>query len=131
MSQENVELVHQTVDTFNRRDLDGYLALGDAEVDFRPLLVGMEGSYQGHEGVRQWWHNVLEASPDFTLEVFEVRDLGSVTLTKLRAFGHGAGSDVPFEQMLWSAVRWREKKAVWAGVFATEAEAFEAVGLRE
>jgi SnoaL-like domain len=131
MSQEQVELVHRGVDAFNRRDLDGYLRLADAEVEFRGLLAGVEGVYHGHEGVQQWWHDLLDAMPDFTLEVVEVRDLGGVTLTKLRAFGHGAGSDVPLEQVLWSPFRWREKKVVWGAVFPTEAEALEAVGLRE
>jgi hypothetical protein len=35
-----------------------------------------------------------------------------VTLTKLLAHGHGAGSDIPFEETFWSAARWREKKVM-------------------
>jgi ketosteroid isomerase-like protein len=131
MSQENVELVHQAADAFNRRDLDAYLALADPAVEGRSLLVAVEGDYHGHEGVRRWWRDVFDASPDFTIDIVDVRDLGEVTLTKMRARGHGAGSDVPFEQTLWSAARWREKKTVWSGTFATETEALEAVGLRE
>ena len=131
MSQENVELVHRGVDALNRRDIDGWLALGDAEIEYRPFLVGVEGAYHGHEGVRQWWSDAFGAIPDLTIEVVEVRDLGDVTLTNMRVFGHGAGSDVPFEQVFWSPVRWRERKAVWVGSFATEAEAREAAGLPE
>jgi hypothetical protein len=111
--------------------LDAYLALLDAAIEGRSLLVAMEGGYHGHAGVRRWWHDVLDASPDFTVDVVEVRDLGDVTLTKLQARGHGAGSETPFEQTLWSAARWRGKKTVWSATFATEAEALEAAGLRE
>ena len=111
MSQEHVELVHRGVDAFNRRDLDGWLALGDAEIEYRPFLVGVEGTYHGHEGVRQWWNDALGAIPDLTVDVIEVRDLGGLTLTTMRVSGHGAGSDVPFEQVFWSPVRWHERKA--------------------
>ena len=131
MSQENVESVYRAFDAFNRRDLDAYLELLDPAVEFRSLLVDMENSYHGHEGIRRNWHEVLAVSPDFTLEVVEVRDLGDATLTKLVARGHGAGSDIPLEQALWSVARVRGEKVVSIANFATEAEALEAVGLRE
>jgi ketosteroid isomerase-like protein len=131
MSQENVELVYRTLEAFNRRDLDGYLATAHHAIESRTLLVGMEGGYRGHEGVRRWWRDVLDAFPDFTVKVIDVRDLGDVTLTRMRACGHGAGSVIPFEQTLWVAARWRQQKVIWSRVFATEAEALEAVGLSE
>src|SRR5262245_30712801 len=37
-------------------------------------------------------------SPDFTVEIVEVRDFGDRTLTELKARGHGAGSHVLVEQ---------------------------------
>ena len=131
MSQENVESALRAFDAFNRRDLDAYLELLDPAVEFRSLLVGMENSYHGHEGIRRNWHEVLAVSPDFTLEVVEVRDLGDATLTRLVARGHGTGSDIPFEQTIWAVARVRRKKAVWIANFAAEAEALEAAGLRE
>jgi hypothetical protein len=33
MSQENVELTYRAHDTFNRRDLDGFLALTGSDVE--------------------------------------------------------------------------------------------------
>ena len=131
MSQENVEGVYRAFDAFNRRDLDAYLELLNPAVEFRSLLVDMENSYHGHEGIRRNWQEVLAVSPDFTLEVVQVRDLGDATLTKLVARGHGAGSDIPLEQALRSVARVRGEKVVSIANFATEAEALEAVGLRE
>ena len=81
MSQENVELVYQAYDAFNRRDMCAYLALADADVEVGSRLAAMEGGYHGHEGIRRWWQNMLDASPDRTIEIVEVRDLGDVTLT--------------------------------------------------
>jgi len=73
MSQENVESVYRAFDAFNRRDLDAYLEPLDPAVEFRSLLIDMENSYHGHEGIRRNWQEVLAVSPDFTLEVVEVR----------------------------------------------------------
>jgi hypothetical protein len=37
MSQENVELIDQVNDAFKRGDLDAFLALNHADVEFTPL----------------------------------------------------------------------------------------------
>jgi ketosteroid isomerase-like protein len=131
MSQENVELIHRALDAFNRRDLDAVLAMLHGDVEFGSRLAAMEGGFHGHEGIRRWWQTILDASPDRTIEIVEVRDLGDVTLTVARARGHGAVSHIPYEETIWSVARWRGKKAVWWGVFSTKAEALEAVGLRD
>jgi ketosteroid isomerase-like protein len=131
MSQEHVELIHRALDAFNRRDLDAVLAMLHGDVEFGSRLAAMEGGFHGHEGIRRWWQTILDASPDRTIEIVEVRDLGDVTLTMARARGHGAVSHIPYEETIWSVARWRGKKAVWWGVFSTKAEALEAVGLRE
>jgi ketosteroid isomerase-like protein len=132
MSQ-NVEDAYRAADAFNRRDLDAYLELVDPAVEYRSLVVGMEGSYHGHEGIRRYWRDLLAASPDFTVDIVEVRDFGDRTLTKLIARGHGAGSNIPIEQTVWAVARAPGigEKAIWMANFATEEEALEAVGLSE
>ena len=67
------------------------VALMDAEVDVGSRMAAMEGGYHGHEGIRRWWQDMLDASPDRTVEIVEVRDLGDVTLTEFHGRGHGAG----------------------------------------
>jgi ketosteroid isomerase-like protein len=132
VSQQNVvELGYRVYDAFNRRDLDALLALMDDDVEAFPQLVAMEGGYRGHVGIRRWWQNLLGTFPDYAIEVVEVRDLGKVALGVLRVRGHGAGSDTPFEDMLWQLAEWRHEKVVWWEVFRSEAEALEAAGLRE
>jgi ketosteroid isomerase-like protein len=131
MSRENVELAQQAFDAFNRRDLGAFLALMDADVEAGSRLVAMEGGYHGHDGIRQWWQNLLDAIPDYTVETVEARDLGHVTLTTLRTRGHGADSDTPVEDAVWVVVDWRDRKVVRWRVLSTEAEALEAVGLPE
>ena len=75
--------------------------------------------------------NLLDILPDLTVEVIELRDVGDRTLGAARIRGHGAGSDTPFDEPFWGVAEWRQGKCVrWAN-FGTEAEALEAVGLRE
>jgi ketosteroid isomerase-like protein len=131
MSQENVELALQAFDAVNRRDLDALLAVMDDDVEVVTRIAAMEGALHGHDGVRRWWENMFTAFPDYEFEVVDVRDLRDVTLASLRALGHGAGSNVPFEDLLWHASRWRRGKCVWWRAFEAEAEALKAVGLRE
>ncbi len=131
MSQENVALAHQAYDAVDRRDLGAFLALMADDVEAVSFLVAMEGDYHGHAGIRRWWENLHDVFPDYTIEVVEERDLGDLTLATLRNRGHGAVSDTPFEGTLWMVGRWRRGKCVWWRAYGTEAEALEAVGLRE
>ena len=131
MSQENVELYHRCVDAFNRRDLDALLAVMDDDVEVVSRLVAIEGSLNGHDGMRRWWKSWFDVWPDYKIEVVEVRDLRDVTLATLRALGHGAGSDVPFEDLAWQLARWRRGKCVLWRVFNNRDEALEALDLSE
>ncbi len=132
MSQENVQLVHQALEAFNRRDLDAFLALADPNVDFTPYTVAVQGSYEGHDGIRRWWGELFEVFPDWSVDVGEVRDLDGLTLTTLHVHGRGGGSGTPVVQTLWQIAEWSaEGKLVRASHHGTGAEALEAVGLSE
>jgi ketosteroid isomerase-like protein len=133
MSRENVELLHQAIDAFNRRDLDGFLATNDPGVEFTPYERALEGlgPYRGHDGIRTWWEDSFEALPDLSAELHEVRDLGKMTFARGRLRGAGAGSGASFERTLWLVNEWHDKKVVWWHAFESEAEALEAVGRRE
>ena len=86
---------------------------------------------RGHDGVRRWWQNWLDTWPDYKVEVLEVRDIGDVTLAALRNLGHGAGSQVPFEDTIWRLDRWRAGECISWRIFTNRAEALEAAGLSE
>jgi ketosteroid isomerase-like protein len=133
MSQENVDLLYRACEALNRRDLDAMLALQDPDVEFTPLLLEVEGggSYRKLEGVRIWWNDLLGVFPDYRIEVDEVRDLGSVTVARVRGRGHGVESNAFSEATFWQVTEWRHKKAIWWHNFQNEAEALEAAGLSE
>jgi hypothetical protein len=107
------------------------VAIAGQDAELVSIIVSVEGGYHGPEGFRRWWDNVFATFPDYTIEVEEVRDLGDVTLAAIRLRGHGSGSGVPIDQSLSQAIEWRRGKAIWVESFRSEAEALEAVGLRE
>ena len=133
MSEENVERIRRGFDAFNRRDLDALLALTDPEVELSTRFREMEGDsyYRGHDGVREWWRDLLAIFPDFSMEVLEVRDLGDSGIVALRVRARGLDSGVPFEETTWAAGEWRDGKMTRWRNFGSEAEALEAAGLEE
>jgi SnoaL-like domain len=130
MSEQNLELVLVLYDLFNRRELDRFLTYMDGEIEVESRLVTMEGSYQGHEGVRRWWDNLCEFIPDYTIGLEEGHDLGDVILVRARGDGHGATSTAPLIDMFWHPIRFRDRKVVWWRNCPTEDEALEAIGWR-
>jgi ketosteroid isomerase-like protein len=133
MSQENLERLHRGYDAFNRRDLDAFLALMDPEVELTTRFMEVEGTpyYRGHDGVREWWRTLLGIFPDFSIETIEVRDLGDSLIVAVRVRGHGIEAGVPFDQVVWQAIKLRDGRATWWRNFASEADALEAAGLEE
>ena len=99
MSRENVEMVRRSLDAWNRRDVDGWLAGSHPEIEwFSEVARRVEGAetvYRGAAELRRYWdewHSVWEV----TIDVSEVRDLGDtvVALARFRARGEASGIDV-------------------------------------
>ena len=126
MSEENVELALRASELFKRKDLHGFLALMARDVRFQPQLGP---SSAGHDGIRRVW-NLLQ-TPDYIIEVVEVRDLGAdLVLAVVRERGGSVGSAASFQQTVWIPSRWRQGECIWWGVFLTEQDALGALGLR-
>ena len=133
MSQENVELHRRVIEVFNLRDLGGFLALMDPNVEFTPYERAMEGigPYRGHGDIRVWWANSFEAFPDLRGEYDAVRGFGAVTVASGRLHGTGAGSGARFDRQLCTAARWCDERTVWWYAYGSEDEALKALGLAE
>jgi ketosteroid isomerase-like protein len=133
MSEENVDVLHQAIDAFNRRDLDAFLALCDPDVEFISYLAQVEGGdpYRGHDGVQDWWERLLAVYPDFRAEIEEARDLGDRTIARARVHGRGVESDAPMDQTMWQLAEYRHGKTIGWRFFTSEADALEAAGLEE
>ena len=128
MSEENVDSALAITDAFNRRDRDALVAMADEAIKVESRYAAVEGGYEGHEGLRRWWDNLLRAFPDYRIEIEELRDLGDVTLAHVRGWGGGASSAAPLVDPFWMPMRWRDGKCTWWRNCSTEQEALEAIG---
>ena len=130
MSQENVEIVRSTFEAFQRRDLDAFLGCFDPDVEYRSLVLEVEGTYRGHEGMRRWWEGILTVFPDWSPEVVDSRDLGQQVVSRVRAEGRGTGSGISVDRDIWHLGEVRDGRLRWSAFFRTEDEALEAAALR-
>jgi ketosteroid isomerase-like protein len=131
VSKEDVELTRRAFEAFNDRDLEAVLVGLHDDVQAFPRLAAVEGGYRGHEGVRRWWAQLLDAFPDFHAEILEVRDHGDFVVLTLRVRGHGAESETPLEATIWHVNQFLDGKVFRWHVYTSEREAFEAAGLSE
>jgi ketosteroid isomerase-like protein len=133
MLQENVESIHRGIDAFNRRDLDGFLALCDPDVEFYSRLIEVEGGgpLRGHDGVRTWWENLLSVWRHVHGEVVEVRDLGDLTVTYLAFAAVAWTATRPGSKSNGTSLSGATRMTLRMRTFLSEAEALEAAGLRE
>jgi ketosteroid isomerase-like protein len=105
-----------------RRDLEGFLALVDPEVEFRSLIAEAEGrEYRGHEGVREWWESVAGAMGGLRFEPTAIHEFGEGVCAELSVTGIVEGVEVP--QRMWQAVRFRGDKIRSWTVVRSEDEA--------
>ena len=131
MSQENVDVVRSTFEAFQRRDLDAFLGCFDPDVEYRSLVLEVEGTYRGHEGMRRWWDGLLTVFPDWNPQIVDSRDVGRCVVSRVRAEGRGTGSGISYDRDIWHAAELREGRLWWSAFFRTEAEAVEAAELRD
>jgi hypothetical protein len=132
MSRENVERYRQGIDAFNRRDLDAFLALANPAVIGTSRVLAIEGgTYEGHEGTREWWNGLLGVFPDFRIEIVWVREAGNLTVSELRNQAHSEGRAAPLDEQVWQVSEWRDGLVLRWQMYASEHDALEAAGLRE
>jgi ketosteroid isomerase-like protein len=131
MSEENVELVEQLVNAWNRGDYDAGRDLVDPDVEVEVALgADYDGTYSGHAGfarLLRFW----EAFSSFRTDIEKSIHAGDavVALFHYQATGKRSGIDV--EMRHWCVYIVRDGKIVRHGQFRTEAQALEAAGLSE
>jgi ketosteroid isomerase-like protein len=133
MSQENVELVRQSIEAFNEGDVEGSIANLAPEFEYTPTgrVPGAEGVYRGPEG----WKRFLELFwGEFDEARIEIRDLVAsddhvVAAQTFRGRGKQSGVETSWD--LWQVWTLRDGKAVRGQGFTTKSDALEAAGLSE
>jgi hypothetical protein len=75
MSEENVDHFLEVADAFNQGDWRRWFACFDPGVRFEPQQATLQGSYEGHDGIRNWLDDVVEHyEPPWNLHLVDVRE---------------------------------------------------------
>jgi ketosteroid isomerase-like protein len=131
MSEETVELLHQGVAAWNRRDLDGYLELADPEIEWYSGATRVEGgAFRGREGMRRFWTDTYAVYDELVTSIEEVREAGDMVVGLGRLRGRSKGG-VPVDTQYGLVLRYRDGLLVSGSDWFSHAEALEAAGLRE
>ena len=126
MTQSDIEVVCGSHDAFRRRDLGGFVEYMDPEIEFTSLVLEVEGTYRGHDGIRSWWNDILEVFPDWQPQVEDARQVGERVLLKVRAEGAGTGSGIDVDRAIWQVAEVRDGRITAWRFFRTEDEALAA-----
>ena len=129
MAQADIDAVRGSHEAFRRRDFDAFLTFMDPDIEFRSLILEVEGVYRGHDGLRSWWENILAVFPDWQPEVEDAREVGDRILLRVRAEGAGTGSGIDVDRVIWQVAEVRDGRLRSWKFFRTEQEALDAAVL--
>lgn len=94
MSEENVGIVRDLVDAWNRQDAEGILALVDPDVEYVNFPTAVEpGTRRGHDELATVVRKQWEGLPDARQEIDRVHDRGDVIITESHVSRVMPGSD--------------------------------------
>ena len=101
VEQANANLARRGFELWNERRFDDLLLLFHEEAvwDMRPFgIPDMAAAFEGHEGIRRFFSEWLEAFPDSSIAVEDVEQNGEWTLTLVlqTVSGGASGTPVPF-----------------------------------
>jgi ketosteroid isomerase-like protein len=128
----NVELVRQAMEVWNREDVDGFMAMSDPDVEFVSIFAGLEGrTYRGRAGLQEYFADMRDAWAEFQRDIEDVIDAGEnqvVVFFHLRAIARASG--VSMDQQVTTVFRLREGRLSRMVVFRDRAKALESTRLR-
>jgi ketosteroid isomerase-like protein len=133
MSEQNVELVRQGFEAWNRRDLEWQLdrITSDFEWWTAQLFPDMEAVYRGPEGYRRFWNTFVGPWETLVLAVHRLEPIGDdrvLALVRFRGRGRDGIEVARDYASLFTVESGRFRQVVG---FANWQQALEAAGLSE
>ena len=133
MSEHNVELHRRTMEAFNARDVEAWIALADPQIEFHSAFAAVGGAvYHGHDGLRRYFRDLDSVWGDETrLETEAFFDLGEYTLVFQVLHGRGRQSGAKVAMPVAMVVRWRAGLAVYMKGYTHRGEGLSDLGVSE
>ena len=133
MSQENVDLVRNAIEAWNRQDHDAAWksVSPDAELDASGRVLNPD-IYTGVDGFIRFRRDIAEAWDRFELEIEDLLESGNlVVVVFIRSTGRGRASGIDVDLRSAWLVTVFDHKITRIRLYRQREEALEAVGLRE
>lgn len=132
-TQENVEIVRQSYEVFNSRDLAliGNLLHPDFELNLSNSMGFDRGNYLGERGLVRFFESYWDAFESISIEVEKLIGTGDAIVAIIRARGRGTGSGAEVDARgphLWL---FRDGKVVGLALYEHLDEALAAASVAE
>ncbi len=133
-SKENMEVVKRAVAAVNDRDIDSYLARCAADVRMENANVMIEGAYEGADGIRRFFADVLDTAPDFRITIERLESIGTdrvLGFMRLNLSGRASGINLGSDSPSATLYDFTDGKLKRVRIFLDRQEALEAAGLSQ
>lgn len=106
---ERTEIVRRAHEALNSGDVEALVALCDPafRLDMSNRVLN-PAVYEGHDGIRDFYAEVMEVWEGFTWEPVETHEFGDAVVAILHSRGRGRGSGVELDRR--TAMLWRVKQ---------------------
>jgi uncharacterized protein len=133
MSEENLELVRDSYDAYNRGDLEAMA--DDVAPEFEYVATGVipdtPAVYRGPEAWSQFSAWLRDEFNDARVDVHELTDAGDRVLAEVCLRGRGKQSGLETTWNIWHVWTLRDGKVLRGQAFGHRADALKAAGLAE
>jgi ketosteroid isomerase-like protein len=130
ISEQNIALVRESYEAFERRDLGGLLDRfpADFEVHDPPEMLD-SGVHCGREAIAADWAHTFEAFEDFRVEVEEQHEASEELVMFVRYSGRGRASGAVVDAPMAHVWTFEQGRPIRLRQFLDRAAALEAAGL--
>ena len=132
MSQENLQVVKRAVEAVNHRDIDGYLVCCTEDVQLVTPVADVAGAYDGPAGIRRFFTDIADASPDFKIVIESLEAVGpDRVLGFMCVTGTGRASGIPIENATGNVYDFADARIQRIRIFFDRNQTLDAAGLSE
>jgi ketosteroid isomerase-like protein len=129
MSQANAELVERAFESWNRGDIEAYVAHLCPDVEAIPFGAALEGIVcRGRDEVRTWWQTHSEVWETFLIFAAEFEEVGEELLVSGHWDAVGRSGVEMSAPATW-VFGFRDRKIAYWQAYTSRAAALEALGL--